>query len=408
MSKPLMILLIFSFMISFSLNFQEKSMTYKDFKNQGDFEENINEAISYIISYEKGDITNDYIRILINPDDQNQHVYVYYSPISQNRNDAYLLNSGKGEIYLYINKAFTKSEANGVIYLTIDCFEYPCSFTFSNLEVEYIDLGRHSQYSYFTTDKKNLVNTFMIYGKESNENDDYITFFASGNKNIQMNINYVINNGERQIASNSFLNGKYALIKETNSNSENINNALGHYIIEVTAPANSLITVGNNVNQNNNGQIKASLYTINTNEIYGALSKDETMECFDFNIGTQYNSYLSVLDFNKNLELKIVDKQYKEITKKSIDNGNALFTITEADKDYYFCLSRVDNSITEDSVFSFQVTYDVDNNYYKNIYSPQINGYFYERHLDKGQIAFFTGLPSLEFKTELRYYLNFN
>ena len=407
MSKHLMILLIFSLIMPFSLS-KEKSMTYKDFKNQGDFEENINEAISYIISYEKGDITNDYIRILINPDDQNQHVYVYYSPISQNRNDAYLLNSGKGEIYLYINKAFTKSEANGVIYLTIDCFEYPCSFTFSNLEVEYIDLGRHSQYSYFTTDKKNLVNTFMIYGKESNENDDYITFFASGNKNIQMNINYVINNEERQIASNTFLNGKYALIKETNSNSENINNDLGHYIIEVTAPANSLITVGNNVNKNNNGDIKASLYTINTNEIYGALSKDELMQCFDFNIGTQYNSYLSILDFNKNLELKFLDKQYKEISKQTIENGNILFIITEGYKDYYFCLSRVDNTVTDDSVFSFQVIYDVEKNYFKNIYSPQINGYFYERHLDKGQMAFFTGLPSLEFKTELRYYLKKN
>ena len=407
MSKHLMILLIFSLIMPFSLS-KEKSMTYKDFKNQGDFEENNNEAISYIISYEKGDITNNYIRILINPDDQNKQVYAYYSPISQNRNDAYLLNSGKGETYLYINKAFTKSEANGVIYLTIDCFEYPCGFTFSNLEVEYIDLARHSQYSYFTTDKKNLVNTFMVYGKEANENEDYITFWASGHKNIQMSINYVIDTKETKIESNSFLNGKYALIKEANTNSNIINNALGHYIIEVTAPANSLITVGNNVNQNNNGQIKASLYTINTNEIYGALSKDETMECFDFNIGTQYNSYLSVLDFNKNIELKIVDKQYNETTKKSIDNGNALFTITEADKDYYFCLSRVDNSITEDSVFSFQVTYDVDNNYYKNIYSPQINGYFYERHLDKGQIAFFTGLPSLEFKTELRYYLKKN
>ena len=248
----------------------------------------------------------------------------------------------------------------------------------------------------------------MVYGKEAGDNEDYITFWASGHKNIQMNINYVTDNGETQIESNSFLNGKYALIKEHNNISKNDLNALSHYIIEVTAPANSLITFGNNVNLKDTLDNKYNTYSINTNEIYGALSKESTIQCFDFKIETQYDCYLNILDFNKNMELIINDKQGSEISKHTIENGNILFTMTELNKEYIFCLSRVDNEVPDDSVFSFQITYNIDNNYFKNIYSPQINGLFYERYLEKGQIAFFTGLSSINFKTELRYYLKKN
>ena len=404
MSKLLIKLILFSLIISFSLSYPAKSLVYKDFINQDIEESSVNEGISYIISYERGDISKDYIRIRIQPDDNTQSLYAYYSPISQKREDAYLLNSGKGELYLYINKAFTKSEANGVIYLSIACFDSNCPFTLSSLEMESIDLERNSQYSYFTTDKKNLVNTFMVYGKESSDNNDIITFWASGNKNIQLNVTYVSDSDPAmQINSNSFSNGQYAIFEEKNNALMPNKNALGHYIIEVTSPANSLITVGNNVNINTNGQ--KSKYSINANEIYGALSKEINTQCFDFEIGTRINSYLSIRDFNNNILLRIINKEGQEISKHEVKNGNMLFHITEQYKNNYFCLLRRNQDIEKDSVFSLQVTYDINNNYYKNIYTPQINGYFYERYLEKGQLAFFTGLPSLDFKTELRYYL---
>ena len=402
MSKHLMILLICGILTltSFTICSEGKTFSYNEFINNGTKEENVNEIMKYNISYEKGDIKNNYIKIII---DSSNYLNVYYSPISPSREHAYLLNSGKDKIYLYINKAFTKSEARGDIYLSIECFTSPYSFTLNSTEVEYIDLERNSYYSYFTTNKKNVVNTFYIKPKEKNENDDYITFWASGNKNIQMNIKYINNNIESQINSTNFDNGKYALFKEIDNDIDE--NDLNHYyIIEVTAPANNLITFGTNVNAYTSGINGLNNYNINSKEIYGVLSKEKTIQCFNF-IGTKVNSSLSVLDFNRNIELKIINNQGETTFNQTIKNGNLLFRIIEENKDDYFCLSRINNEINEDSVFSLQVTDDDENDKYKNIYSPQINGYFYERYLEKGQLAFYTGLTCLDFKTELRYYL---
>ena len=400
MAKPLTKILIFSLIISFALSFKEKNLIFKDFIKTP-FEDTAKEGISYLISYEKDDITNSYLEIKIKSKDANEYLYAYFSPISQNRNDSYLLNSGKDEIKLYINKAFTKSEADGVIYLSVGCFSQECTFTITPSLIDTIKLSRNSQYTYFTTDKKNLINTFTIPGKAKDSEADYISFWATGNKNIQMNVQLMKDTQKNAITSNSFDNGIYTLYKETDEYEDS-----NSYIIQVTAPADCLITFGNNINTYKANEINPTQYIINTNEIYGILSNESTIQCFEFNIGTQTNSYLNVLDFNKNLDLIIKDKNSE--TKKTIENGNILFEIKEEHKDKYFCLSRVNNELNEDSPFSLQVTYDVSNNYYKNIYSPQIDGFFYERYLEKGQLAFFTGLPSTNFKTELRYYLKKN
>ena len=288
-----------------------------------------------------------------------------------------------------------------MIYLSVGCFSQECSFTITPSLIDTIKLSRNSQYTYFTTDKKNLINTFTIPGKAKDSEADYISFWATGNKNIQMNVQLMKDTQKNAITSNSFDNGIYTLYKETDEYEDS-----NSYIIQVTAPADCLITFGNNINTYKANEINPTQYIINTNEIYGILSNESTIQCFDFNIGTQTNSYLNVLDFNKNLDLIIKDKNSE--TKKTIENGNILFEIKEEHKDKYFCLSRVNNELNEDSPFSLQVTYDVSNNYYKNIYSPQIDGFFYERYLEKGQLAFFTGLPSTNFKTELRYYLKKN
>ena len=85
MSKELIILLFFLQIISVSFSYQERTMNYKEFINNNYKESTVNKGISYIISYEKGDINNNYIRILIKPDDENQNIYAYYSPISQKK-----------------------------------------------------------------------------------------------------------------------------------------------------------------------------------------------------------------------------------------------------------------------------------------------------------------------------------
>ena len=152
--KLLKILLIFNILFYFSLNYEVKEYSYLDFVDEGTISaENVNGGMTYKISYEKGEITQNYLRIIASPD-TGESLYLYYSPISEKREDAFLLNSGNEEISLYINKAFTKLEADGTIFLTIACFTSKCSFQFSILEIDEIDLSRDGQYTYFTTDKK--------------------------------------------------------------------------------------------------------------------------------------------------------------------------------------------------------------------------------------------------------------
>ena len=390
-------LLIFSLLISFSLSFENKIVKYADFINKPLYSVKVSENISYNISYNKGDIKKNYIKIQIKSSDENEFLYAYYSPISQKRSDAYLLNSGKGEIYLYINKAFTKLEAKGNIYLSIACFNQNCTFDLSSSEVEFIDLNRNSQYRYFTTNKKNLVNTFIVNGNENISESDYISFLAFGNKNINMKINSVYNGKNKEIDSNSFDYGKYAIFKEGIDK-------VDYYIIEVTAPANSLITFGNDVNTCKGEGTSYKRFIVNSNEIYGVLTKESNIQCFDLNIGVETHSFLSILDFNVNLKVIYNGKENNK-TNTIITDGNIVIPIYQKFKNNRFCLSRIDNEIKEDSPFSLQITSNISNNYYKNIFSPQINGFFYERYLESGTFAFFTGLFSIDFKTELRYYL---
>ena len=118
-----------------------------------------------------------------------------------------------------------------------------------------------------------------------------------------MNIKYINNNNEIKINSKYFDNGKYAKFKETDSEINNDENNLNqYYIIEVTAPANNLITFGTTVNEYTNGVNGLNSYNINSKEIYGVLSKEKTIQCFNIE-GTKNNSALSIQDFNRNIEI---------------------------------------------------------------------------------------------------------
>ena len=223
-----------------------------------------------------------------------------------------------------------------------------------------------------------------------------------------MNVKYVdeSNNSETVINTSQLANGKYSFIKESDYpvNFEE-NSSMNYFIIEINSPGNSLVSVGSNLNlfQNNN---QINQYTPNSKEIYGILNNNSPKQCFDFGIKStqKLNYYLSVLDFQKNINIEITNKSGDKISTQEITNGMILVTITSDNAENYYCLTKKNNDNIEAS-FALQVTYDVENNYQKNIYSPQINGFFYERYLEAGQLAFYTGLSSLKFKTELRYIL---
>ena len=401
-------LLIFYILFAFSLNYDIIEYSYLDFINEDTiYAENVNGGLTYKISYEKGEITQNYLRITTIPD-FGESLYLYYSPISEKREDAFLLNYGNEEISLYINKAFTKSEADGIIYLTFACFSSECSFEFSILEINEIDLSRNGQYTYITTDKKNTKNNFKIFRADYENEEGFLTFWATGSKDIQMDVKYVdeANEIETNIKVSQLENGKYSFIKENDYpvNYEE-NSSLAYFIIEVISPGNSLITVGSNLNLLFNND-KPNIYNANSKEIYGILNNNCPKQCFDFGIDSseKLNYFLHVLDFQRNINIEVIDKNGDKITNYEILNGKILITITNQNADNYYCLTRKNIDNLEAS-FSLQVTYDIEKNYYKSIYSPQINGFSYERFLKSGQFAYYTGLSSLKYKTELRYYV---
>ena len=407
-NKNCKFLLILTILISFTLNYEIIEYTYTDFIQEDTIsEENVNGGKTYKISYEKGQISQNYIRIIAIPGIE-EYLYIYYSPISENRKDAYLLNYGKTEISLYINKAFTKSEADGYIYLTIACFSKKCSYEFSILELDIIDLSRNGQYTFFTTDKKNIQNIFKIFRADSENEEGFLTFWATGSKDIQMNAKYIdeSNKKETQINISHLENGKYAFIDEKDypANYEG-NSSLNYFIIEVISPVNSLVTVGSNLNFYMNTN-KPTIYSPNSKEIYGILNNNSPRQCFDFDIKSSqtFNYYLNILDFQRNINVKIINEKGDEIKTYEICDGKTLIIITNENAGNYYCLDKKMND-NKDTSFALQVTYNIEKNYYKNIYSPQINGYFYERFLEAGEFAFFIGLSSIKYKTELRYYL---
>ena len=77
-----------------------------------------------------------------------------------------------------------------------------------------------------------------------------------------MNVQLMKDTQKNAITSNSFDNGIYTLYKETDEYEDS-----NSYIIQVTAPADCLITFGNNINTYKANEINPTQYIINTNEI---------------------------------------------------------------------------------------------------------------------------------------------
>ena len=402
-------ILLFTFLFHISYNYEIKEYTYLDFiKEETIYEENVDGGMTYKISYEKGQISQRYMRITAMIENE-EYAYLYYSPISEKREDAVLLYSGKEEVSLYIDYSFTKKEADGNIYFSVACFSSTCSYEISILELDEIDLDREGQYTYYTTDKKNTQNIFKIFRADYKEQEGYLTFWAVGSKEIQMNVKYVDESAAKEtiINTSELVNGKYAFIKESDFTVDSeINSSMYYFIIEIISTANSLITVGSNLNLIDNNQ-KVTYYSPNSKEIYGVLNNISPKQCFDFGFEKtrEIKYHLHILDFQNSLYINETDNNFKNIKTYDIKDGKILIILTNENAGHYFCLEKKNEYI---SSFSLQVTYDIENNYYKNIYSPQVNGYFYERYLEPGQFAFYTGLSSIKYKTELRYFLTIN
>ena len=401
-SNKFLSLILFLFLFHFSLSATVKEVSYTDFLN-GISESQINKEITYKISYIRYQITQSYIRIIVNPTTTVNNLYLYFSHISEKREDVSLLNSLKdNEIVLYINKEFTKSEADGEFYLTLSSDSTNYDIEISVLELDQIDLSRDDTYSYYVTDKKNTQTIFKVLKEDESEN--YLTFWAVGSENIEMNVKYVDSDEkETEIAVFSYQNGKISYVKESdypsNKNNKKVKSSLCYFIIEVNTDANNLITIGSKVISQN-----LKKYKVNSKEIQGILSKNYLeYECYDFELTQTSNIkyYLNVIDFKKSINIKLKNIQSQEWG-QSFDIPDGMTTIDISSTDYannYFCFVKNNDDVSE-APYSFQLT---DSNNNKN--SPQINGYSYVRYLQSGQSAFYTGLPKLNFKTEYRYNL---
>ena len=401
---------IFIFLFFFQLllqvnNYQIQSISFSEFK-EGIQNKFISEGVTYEVSYSQGQITSNYLKILLTQESSNS--YIYFSPTSNERKGAVLFNSEyKKDVPLYINKDFLSAESNR-FYLTVSCFSYECAFSISIKELNEINLSRDETYSFYTTNNKNTKNIFKI--NRGQEEDSYITFWATGHKSISMSIKYHYSTDSSyseivNIPSIDYVNGKISSINESKYQRSTFGDS--YYIIEITSDQDALVSFGTKTSKVSN-DLKLYSYNINSKEMQGYLSPDISSECYDFNINYLSQNeklYLNVIDFNKLINIEIKNKIDKTTSSVlSIPDGMNTFELTSEYSNKYICFSLIDSKRTN-GFYTFQVINKSTQGNYINLYFPQIQGYPYRRILSSGESDFYSVLPQNDLGNEFKYNL---
>ena len=387
-------------------NYEMQSMSFPQFK-EGIQNKFISEGITYEIAYSQEQITSNYIRILLTQESSNS--YIYFSPTNNERKDAVLFNSDYNkDVPLYINKDLFNIESS-CFYVTVSCFSSECGFSLSIKELNEINLSRDETYSYYTTNSKNTKNIFKI--NRGQEEDSYITFWATGHKSIEMSIKYHYSTDSsysetENIPSIDYVNGKIASINESKYQRSTMGDDC-YYIIEVTSEQGTLVTFGTKTSKVSN-DLKLYSYNINSKEMQGYLNQDISNECYDFNINYLSQNeklYLNVIDFNKLINIEIKNKIDKSTSSVlTIPDGMDTFELTSEYANKYICFSLIDTK-SPNGFYTFQVINKSAQGNYLNLYFPQIQGYPYKRILSSGESDFYSVLPQNNLGNEFKYNL---
>ena len=123
----------------------------------------------------------------------NDYIISYYKNDSKFINRSQLSKSFLGKTFMYLNKYQIEKD----FYLSIECYEYPCEYSFNLTYQENMELTFGEQYTYYVTED-NKIMTFIIKGRpeikyeydDLDSRKDYkISIWAKGNQEINTKLN---------------------------------------------------------------------------------------------------------------------------------------------------------------------------------------------------------------------------
>ena len=315
----------------------------------------INSTIKLNTTFNTEEISN-YIRIYIkglNAEDTTNYVISLYQD-SEYQKRTQLSQSFNYETELFLNKAQIKD----IIYYTVECDKYPCSYSIEISEQENIELNieETNSYTYYVTEESKEMN-FMIHGKpQLPENsimngNNVLTIWAKGNKNIISELDAT--NKEKHSELNAYL------VKL-----ENLEEFRYNFVVK--GEPGDLINVGVSFFDGTFHNFYYKAINGNTKEISGFLKKDtKQTNCFKIKkINDKEEGFISFTNYNNfDIDLMTIITTYVE------------------DRNYFKrCLNLLD---TNEGFYSFQ--YIIENDKLRaNIYPPQVLGVEYSRLIKEG------------------------
>ena len=313
---------IYSFLFLYYLIIYASSIEYENITLE-------NQSISlpykrkvyYHIITESNENLPNYVKIIVRVDTSPLN-YDYRHTIS------YYKDSTFSKINQFTEKSFspimwlTKEQIKNGFYLSIECEFEPIDYFsyYMNISLnDNIELIIKEQYNFYLTEDNYLMNLFLIanlssYSSENNIQNNSITIWVKGNKNISTKLNNISKYEKHSIYDAYIL--ELDELKEYN------------FSITIEGTIGDFINIGSSFFQNFNHDNKIE----SEGEIYGFLKKGIIEEnCFEI---TGNLPYLKIFDdINTNIKMKAIGSDNKCI---SIPSGvNELFYLIHNVKTHY-------------------------------------------------------------------------
>ena len=370
------------------------SFTYNDETRQVKLDcKNVKNIQNYEISFKNKEMPN-YLKIIIrNKNEENSDInkILYFSHKKDAKENRVQLAQTGGEysVSLWIRKEDIESN---MVYATVECqTKLDCSYFMEFKGYRYI-LMDTSLFSYnYYVSKKSESMTFSIKNdlQISDTNDQILTLYANGGKNIRLTLGNCI--GEACL-QHTFRTGAAITTKIQSHN---------YFELTVEATEGDYISVGSKVTFSD-GRSFENVLKPNGYSITGYLTKILLpKECYTLPAETtnNKNSYIIGTFYDRIAQISFKDKNFQDITEKGtqeiITTGFYSYTYNPAKetKRGYICIEfpKNNNYDIKNIPYSLQLIQPSENVGLKNFFSPQLSGSIYQRIIPKGSTVFFTG-----------------
>ena len=335
------------------------------------------------IIFNEGVTIEDYLKIEVSNTNENDNpnFVVAFSNEDESCLEREQLSYGINNVQMWLTKAQLEKEN---LYMNIICSSNECNYELKLSASPFITIGFNSQFNLYVTE--NNQNVDVVFSSDSEIDDsDYITIWAIGNKNVEVNIE----------------SSEYQYKKYSKNNIFKIQNKIintSTFSIKVKGEEDDVINIGSSTIGVNYNKLR-----INQPEIKGYLEKEyNNEECYEFQKDDAFSSssifYLSGFIYSKIAEIYYKNENNEEIPESAniIKNGSFIHNLNPSISPYYFCIrfpkKEAENYTINEIYYSLQLTNPNISTIKLGLYSPQIYGELYPRILQKGDEYSYVGI----------------